>query len=357
MKRLRKDRIGPLLEELALQRRIYCPQLLPGGEVVYAEPGLGNLDLDNGKPLISAKAFLMPQVEAIAEFARQEISIITEAEPTLLFGIAPCEMRAIQFVERFMTRDGLSDPHFTSRRRAMIIIVVACKEPRDRFCFCIEANGKPFAESGYDLQMFDLGDFYLVESGSANGDALLSLGLFEEAGPEDARLLEEEKSRTAKIAQINPGMAGALRVLAKENVDEEFWENLAACCLNCGSCVYVCPTCTCYYVTDLTSVKGYTRLRGWDACLHEGFSRETSGHNPRPTPGTRLARRHEHKLKFDVMNFGGSACVGCGRCSLVCPVGLGAIEIISKLNWSFGSIDEGKSDFDIFKKRGKEGWE
>jgi len=263
MKTINKESILPFLKEMNKKKKVFCPQSVDGRDLMFMplEEGLytGNI----GKTTISAKAVLFPQTEEILSFREKGISKTIDASKTLLFGIRPCEMKAIQFVDQFMTRDNFIDPHYQSRREKVTTIAIACHEPPSDTCFCVDAGGMPYLEN---------------------------------------------------------------------EADEDFWEGLADRCINCGGCVYVCPTCTCFNVYDLPSPGGYTRYRSWDACVHAGFTRETSGHNPRPTQGSRLARRHEHKLKFDISNFGESGCVGCGRCSDTCPVGLGAIEIVQELN-------------------------
>ena len=76
------------------------------------------------------------------------------------------------------------------------------------------------------------------------------------------------------------------------------------------------------------------RMRTWDTCLYAGFTREASGHNPRPSQASRLKRRHEHKLvHFNPVDNQGAlcGCVGCGRCSDYCPVHIGTLEVVKAI--------------------------
>ncbi len=113
------------------------------------------------------------------------------------------------------------------------------------------------------------------------------------------------------------------------------WEYFGNKCITCGGCSFVCPTCTCFNVFDRVFREGNgERLRSWDSCLYGGFTKEASGHNPRASKGSRLKRRHEHKLLYhtDRETYGSmSTCVGCGRCSDCCPVHIGTIEVAKHL--------------------------
>ena len=64
------------------------------------------------------------------------------------------------------------------------------------------------------------------------------------------------------------------------------------------------------------------RNRIWDSCQFDCFTRQASGHNPRPTFRERYRQRVMHKLSFCADRYGTVGCVGCGRCVTECPVNL-----------------------------------
>jgi ferredoxin len=68
------------------------------------------------------------------------------------------------------------------------------------------------------------------------------------------------------------------------------------------------------------------RVRVWDSCMYKEYALHASGHNPRPTRVERLKNRIYHKFKFNVDTHGAFGCVGCGRCTTLCPVNEDIIE-------------------------------
>jgi len=114
-------------------------------------------------------------------------------------------------------------------------------------------------------------------------------------------------------------------------VADAVWQDLSLRCQDCGGCAYVCPTCTCFTISDypLSAGRG-ERVRGWDACTFAGFTALAGGHNPVNHKKAAICQRFMHKLKFDVEKHGRPSCVGCGRCVDICFGGTDIVRFINK---------------------------
>jgi ferredoxin len=124
-----------------------------------------------------------------------------------------------------------------------------------------------------------------------------------------------------------------MKRISLNRVPQEFWERCAADCQGCGGCCFVCPTCSCFSISDKADGKELFRRERWrDSCLYEGFTREASGHNPRAQKAGRLKRRIFHKLSYQyVERMGRHSCVGCGRCVDACMAKLGIPDVLLRI--------------------------
>lgn len=331
MKKLAKSELMNLLKHWAGEYRVLAPTLGINGDCLFDTFAVDSFTLDYKKSPFLPKSVLFPQSEVLFAVENGEYREVVAAEKTLLFGIRSCDMMGLRQSTSFMTRNR-RDAYFEAKRDAVTTVVMACPGPQNETCFCTTMQSGPMAAKGFDLQFFDVGEFFMIEAGSAKGEA--ALASFAPAELDDDLASEKVEAFRQKsvgaIARVD-SLPTAMSRLKDRTADEEVWERFGLKCIQCGGCTFVCPTCTCFNVCDRPAVPGQgVRQRSWDACLFGGFTREASGHNPRSSQALRLKRRHEHKLldyhETDIQG-GLCGCTGCGRCSDFCPVHIGTLEV------------------------------
>ncbi len=337
---LKKDHLAPWLRRVAKSHRVVAPVKNRHGDTLYAEiDGLDKVELDlAGQPQASAKSFFLPQQEVLFTYRTGKGGYefhepATPAPATVYFGLRSCDLSAILYTDVvFMGRH--KDPGYRRRREGAILISIACHQPHPN-CFCHATKSGPFLEFGYDLQFTDLGTRFLVEAGRSRGETLISQWrpFFSEAAEEDVKLQYQLALEANGLFRRNVDVGCAVRKLAEGEVAEGIWRELADRCQDCGGCAYLCPTCTCFTIRDekLGPEHG-ERLRCWDACTLEGFSRMAGGHNPVAREQHALKRRFQHKLRDDVHKHGRPSCVGCGRCVGICFGGVDIVGFIDRLS-------------------------
>jgi len=245
--------------------------------------------------------------------------------PMVLFGVRPCELAAIAVQDRVLLGGSVADPVYRARRSAVFVVVAQCTAPSDS-CFCASMGTGPRSATGFDLALTELGTDepgYVVEAASpAGAEVLAALGARDADAAERARALaatEEAASRQARSLPTD----GLPEALAAARGDHERWSDVGERCLTCTNCTLVCPTCFCTTTVDVSDLGGEQagRDRVWDSCFGLEFSHLASG----PVRTSAAARyRHwiTHKLSTWHDQFAESGCVGCGRCTTWCPVGI-----------------------------------
>ncbi len=331
MKRIHKESLKEALKAWAEKYRVIAPRLTERDERIFDTFDEAWFTLDYAKPSLPLKHALFPQSEAVFQVDQGIYRSIIREEPALLFGIRSCDLKGMLQSLSFMTKD-FDDRFYTLRAKNTAAIVMACPGQQSPTCFCTTTRSGPWADGGFDLQLYENGDSFLVEIGSSRGEDLASSELFEDASDPAAReKVTSFRRRAAQSIPLVPEIEQAMEKLRTTGAPDELWERFGMKCITCGGCSFVCPTCTCFNVSDRVLTEGSgERMRSWDACLYAGFTKEASGHNPRHSQALRIKRRHEHKLLYhgDRDTHGGlCTCVGCGRCSDYCPVHIGALEV------------------------------
>jgi ferredoxin len=324
--------------------KVYVPHKDEEGRWNYVEADWEDISLDVRQTILSPKKILFPQNEILLEFAKSlkgkeetlEVrEVLPAAEPTVVFGVRPCEARAAWLLDEVFGGDP-KDVYYWERRDQTTLVGLACTPPPSDNCFCTSVEGSPHSEEGSDMLLTDLGDKYYVRSLTVKGEALINAakGLFEEAKPEDKKKAKAIHTESEKKIKRELKGARAVSEKLKAMFDSPFWDEESMSCLRCGICTYLCPSCHCFDINDeiidTNPLRG-KRVRTWDTCQFPDFTMHSSGHNPRPDKASRLRQRLLHKFQYFVQVYDKFMCVGCGRCITMCPVGIDIIKVLEKV--------------------------
>ncbi|MFZ0034102.1 MAG: 4Fe-4S dicluster domain-containing protein [Sedimentisphaerales bacterium] len=242
--------------------------------------------------------------------------------PFVLLGVHPYDMEAINQLDKIFAQDNY-DCHYIKRRHNATIVACDVVTPsRDVFA---ASMGTATVKAGFDVLLTDIGDSYLMESGSEKGDKLLAKA----KGAVDASAKDLEKRQKVwneNQKQLNKHKLNCkysyLPKLLERAYNHPIWEEKARTCFSCGSCNQVCPTCYCFNVQDDVNWGLITgkRTRCWDGCLLDGFTKVAGEHEFRKKREDRFRHRLYRKGKYVPEKIGSSipACVGCGRCIHAC---------------------------------------
>jgi len=335
MKALDKNDLKGVIAAWMQEHLVLAPVRMSKGDCLFDTYQEDLFTLDYKKPPLFPKALFLPHNEVVFEARANKLREVISARDTILFGIRSCDMMGLLQSTSFMTRDR-EDVFYSAKKEKAVTIVMACPGRQNETCFCTTTFSGPVARKGFDLQFFDMGDNFIIETGSEKGKELVSSLPFSDIDfGLAARMIKTFKEKAVGAIPVIDDVYEAMRRLKDGTAGDGVWEHLGGKCIMCGGCAFVCPTCTCFNVCDHEHGPGNgVRSRAWDACLYGGFTREASGHNPRPTQASRLRRRHEHKLLYyneTDINGGLCGCVGCGRCSDYCPVHIGTLEVAAEI--------------------------
>ncbi|MFC1501941.1 4Fe-4S dicluster domain-containing protein [bacterium] len=344
-----------LMARFLEDREVIAPIPGHGGEVIfYPIDSIKDVawDWTYSNTVLPPKRFFLPQTEELFHFKKSakgfKITPIYNDRVRMIFGIRPCDVNALLFLDDFFGGGPIGcykptpdieiyrDTYYAIRRANTFIIAFGCHQPSEN-CFCVCCDGGPFLKEGFDLQLTQLGEEeYIVEIGSARGLKIIYSheDLFRIATETEGNKFKEiMESALERFGDARAYLSKAIKKITLGEVPDELWENLGDRCQDCGGCSYVCPTCCCYNVVDVpvNENEGY-RIRTWDSCAFAGFTKMAGGDNPRSEKKDRLRRRFFHKLAYQYITRNKRhGCVGCGRCITTCFANISMPEIAKKI--------------------------
>ena len=289
----------------------------------------GALLLDFPPHVHSPKKFLFPNWEKLFRFQVGGHLLLEPekaAPPRVIFGIHPCDIHAVRVLDDCLF-EGEVDSAYRAKREATLLIGVDCVP--DEHCFCT-SMGTDRAADGFDLFLHRHDEGYLVQTGSRRGAALLAHHLPAVAGRAGVPPLPLQ-GKTAPAALHFA--VDSLAPLLGDLYDHPLWQEIGEQCLGCGACTLMCPSCYCFTVQDrldLDLVEG-ERVRTWDSCQFDQFTRVAGGGDFRANQADRQRHRFFRKYKYLWEKYHRTACVGCGRCSRECLARISPTGVLNRL--------------------------
>ena len=337
MKHLKIDKqeLAVFLDKLRQNFRVVAP-VEREGLVLFEEISSGEqalLDFANSRK--PPKDLFFPQAEVLFNYQLVDGELkleehLPEPEKTVVFGMRPCDAKAVLLLDKVFLEGDRKDPNYSGRRENTVILALGCTHPRST-CFCTSLGGGPFSKEGADALFVDIGQAYVVEVLTQKGEEFFKDSNFPEADKECLELAAEAKEKADAMIRSEVETQRATALELSEVFDSDFWDAVHEKCLGCGICSYLCPTCSCFDVVDEKTDSGGERIRIWDSCSFPLYTQQASGFNPRPTGKERMRQRILHKFKYSPDSYGEPSCVGCGRCIINCPVNLDIRQVVNSL--------------------------
>jgi ferredoxin len=310
--------VGTLIDAIAKSgRRLLGPKKVGSRVDITAIKSFAEL-VREGQSIISAKNVVFPKVERLLKYRFEGKNVALDdveprAQPTVLFGLRPCEARAFHALDVVFNWDS-KDKFFNARMASAIVVGLSCTQA-DESCFCTSLGSRPNDTEGSDILLSPLkAGGFVAEVLTDKGRALVALA-------KDAFQPLSGQAEVVPPATVTPAFdAKALQQKLVAKFDSPLWAEQSLRCLGCGACAFVCPTCVCFDIQDEADTKQGQRLRAWDSCGMRIFTLHASGHNPRNKQSQRWRQRVYHKFAYYPERLGTLGCVGCGKCSRACPV-------------------------------------
>lgn len=265
------------------------------------------------------------------------------AGPIAIIGARPCELTALEVLDRVLRGGDVPDNRYAARRDDAFVLVAECGTPAGT-CFCTSMGTGPSAGTGYDLALTELVEsehrFYAQVGSAAGAEVLAQV-------PHRPVTTDDRSARQAVLARAEAQMGRSLDTeglpgLLARNLEHPRWEEVAERCLACGNCTLVCPTCFCSDIKDVSDISGAVeRQRRWASCFDLEHS-YLHGGPVRPTTASRYRQWLTHKLSTWWDQFGESGCVGCGRCIAWCPVSIDLTEEAAAIRATDGAVAAGE---------------
>jgi sulfhydrogenase subunit beta (sulfur reductase) len=307
-------RVDSLLGRLARDYFIYAPQ--KKGEIVKVNEvdDVLAIDWSGETPENSWKDIFLPAQESIFDLSNGIKESKKQYPKIAAVGMNVLDLKALCLFDQVFG----PDTYYRRRRSNTLVIGYGEHWPIDYKKFKIFSNNYEediLEHLSFDIFLAKLKNGNLkIYSGSEKGRDLLESNKLKDykhiefAGPVSEQGVEK------KIIKLKEAVWNSL--------NDKLWDELDKICLACGKCSIVCPTCFCFDLKDNSNPDNNCRDRCRGNCFYNDFSLVAGGTKELDTVKKKIFFWYVHKFVRIPQEYGLPGCVGCGRCSRTCPVGI-----------------------------------
>jgi len=280
------------------------------------DKNISDIDIFGYRTVESYKSYLFKLIERVSRYFGHDEA--PQGKNLTFLGVRACDLEALEVVDRVFGEGDFKDPFYLVDRKNILLIATDCTASGET-CFCTMVGGKPYPTRYFDINLTPVIGGFAAEVGSDKGNALITEnpGLFMDA--DTSMLKNKDKIRqmvTALLDENNRNYRLKFKISDshKVNLTNKIWKTLTKDCVECSSCNFICPTCTCFLLVDEAGAPQNERFKEWDACLKGAYAKVAGGANPRGKLYERLQNRYHCKFDYSFDRLGRYTCVGCGRC-------------------------------------------
>lgn len=304
---------------------IYAPVKNQGRVLVEQISDSRNFTLIKERPLYPFKKYLLPPKQALFGFSKDNSSRgrggKSATNMRVLFGITVFDLRAVALLSQVFEKDS----YFQDIISRTIFIGQSPVPEETTFYEKYEEN--ILEHFKFDIFIESRGDqkSFRIFTGSKHGQRMLNdFGYADFEHIEYAGPVPEEG-----LSEFHKKLIGKIKL----SYGNKIWKEIGKRCLGCDKCTLVCPTCFCFKVYDENNPLSSTarRIREWDSCFNSEFSEIAGGAKFLKTIQDRIYNWYDHKFVRIPEEYNLPGCVGCGRCSEVCPAGINIKEVIGQI--------------------------
>lgn len=328
--RLSKSESNELINELKKQYKIYAPVSFEGegrhsytNNIRYGEINSFSDVVYKEKSQYSPKELLIPINHTLSlQFEGKSLKTDDlEEDKDILIILRSCDLHGIKRIDNSLKYDSF----YRNRRDKVKFMLMGCPKSFDT-CFCVSMGTN-------ESEDYSLGIKFHEDGGISIKVKDEDFNKYFENSKEESFEMEFAKENEIKVRR--PEIETWDKVVLDKVKELDLWNTYKNRCIGCGSCNMSCITCSCMITKEVThsdNSKLKEVRRTWNGCQLVKSSALKNKSMSEIVP-TRIRQRVLDKFyrpKLDVSKE--QICVGCGRCTDICPRYINFATTVNKLS-------------------------